>query len=213
MENITSMSPMPQATPRGPGESWLIAIAASAGGIQALAAVLGALPSDLPAAVVVVQHRFPGKTSRLEQILARNAHMPVLTATEDRPVEPGAVYIARPDLHLTIRPNRRFSYVDGTRIRHVLSSANPLFESAASAFEQRTIAVVLTGSGTDATDGVQTVKRHGGTIIAQDQATAQYFGMPSAAIKTGAVDHVLPLEAIAPALVAIVNGQPVQAAI
>jgi len=69
------------------------------------------------------------------------------------------------------------------------------------------IAVVLTGSGTDATDGVQRVKAHGGTVIAQDPATAQFFSMPSAAIKTGAVDYVLPVEAIAPALAAIVRGE------
>ena len=188
-------------------EPWLIAIAASAGGIQAMNIILAALPADLPASIVVVEHRTPSKTSSLEQILARSARVPVETADEHKVIRPCVVYVARSDLHLTIAPTREFSYVDGTRVRGVLSSANPLFESAAAAFKNRMIAVVLTGSGTDATDGVQRVKAHGGTVIAQDPATAQFFSMPSAAIKTGAVDYVLPVEAIAPALAAIVRGE------
>jgi two-component system chemotaxis response regulator CheB len=92
----------------------------------------------------------------------------------------------------------------------VLSSANPLLESAAGAFGDRTIAVVLTGSGLDATDGVQTVKARGGIVIAQDPASADFDRMPQSAVSTGVVDHVLPLEAIAPALVAIVRGESVE---
>jgi two-component system chemotaxis response regulator CheB len=68
------------------------------------------------------------------------------------------------------------------------------------------IAVVLTGSGSDATGGVQTVKAHGGIVIAQDPATAEFFGMPESAVKTGVVDYVLPIGAIAPTLTAIVRG-------
>jgi two-component system chemotaxis response regulator CheB len=188
---------------------WLIVFASSAGGIAALGTVLQALPHDLPAAVVVVQHRRPTGTSHLRQILTRQARMPVVTATSGDHVSPGVIYLARPDRHLTVRPDRHFAYMDGKRIKYVLSSANPLLETAAQAFAGHVIAVVLTGGGSDATDGVQMVKAHGGVVIAQDQASSEHWSMPEAAVRTGAVDYVLPLEAIAPAIDAIVHGRPI----
>jgi two-component system chemotaxis response regulator CheB len=195
--------------PSNPVEPWLIVIATSAGGIQALQQLLAALRPDLPASIVIVQHRPAAHVSFLEAILGRSAHWPVETAREDVRIAPHMIYVARPDLHLTIGPTRRFSYVDGTRVRGVLSSANPLFASAASAFRDRVVAVVLTGSGMDATDGVQAVKAHGGIVIAQDQSTAEHFGMPQSAIKSGAVDYVLPIGTIAPMLAAIVEGHAI----
>jgi two-component system chemotaxis response regulator CheB len=200
METTNQMTPVP----------WLITIAASAGGVEALQRVLRALPPDLPGSIVVLQHRTPGSPSNnFRRILSRASAMPVDVAEDDHAIEPGHVYIARADLHLTISPARRFSYVDGTRIQFLLSSANPLFASAAAVFKSRVIAVVLTGGGSDAADGVQSVKASGGLVIAQDPATALHRGMPQAAVASGAVDLVLPLDAIAPALNAIVHGQPV----
>jgi two-component system, chemotaxis family, protein-glutamate methylesterase/glutaminase len=191
---------------------WLITIAASAGGIEALRTVLAAIPRNVPAAIVVVQHRpaAADKPSYLNDILARVTDLPVVTADQDQPILPGKIYVARPDLHLTVTPDKRFSYVDGTRIRFVYSAANPLFVSAANVFTDHVIAVVLTGSGHDGTDGVQTVKTHGGRVIAQDPVSARHAGMPKSAVATGVVDYVLPLEAIAPALTAIMRGQPIE---
>ena len=201
------MMPDERHSPRQ--KPWLIVIASSSGGVKALGTVLGALPHDLPAAVVAVQHRRPTGPSYLPEILMRQAQMPVVTATSGDHVSPGVIYLARPDRHLTIRPDRHFTYRDGTRIKFLLSSANPLFETAARAFEDRLIAVVLTGSGTDATDGVQTVKAHGGVVIAQDQASSEHGSMPQAAVRSGAVDYVLPIEVIGPAIEAIVHGRAV----
>jgi two-component system chemotaxis response regulator CheB len=191
------------------GKPWLIAIASSVGGVKAIGTVLASLPHDLPAAVVVVQHRPPTGKSHLDEILMRRANMPVVTATSGDRIAPGVVYIASPDRHLVVRPDRHFAYRDGRRIKFVMSSANPLLETAARAFDKRLIAVVLTGGGTDATDGVQTVKTHGGIVIAQDQASAEDWRMPEAALKTGAVDYVLPLDDIGPAIDAIVHGRPI----
>jgi two-component system chemotaxis response regulator CheB len=89
----------------------------------------------------------------------------------------------------------------------VYSSANPLLESASAVLDGRVIAVVLSGTGSDATDGVQSVKAGGGRVIVQDKASAQYWDMPRAAVQSGAVDRVLPLEEIAPALIAIVRDE------
>jgi two-component system chemotaxis response regulator CheB len=189
---------------------WLVVIAASAGGIPAIGTVLRGLPPQLPAAVVIVQHRSARVESILEQILTRRAHLPVMSAVHDASIEAGRIYVARADLHLTITPGRRFAYIDGTRVNYVLSSANPLFQSAAQAFQNRVIGVVLTGGGSDATDGVQAVKQHGGIVIVQDPETAESRGMPTAAIRAGVADYVLPLATIAPTLVAIVSGLPAE---
>jgi two-component system chemotaxis response regulator CheB len=182
---------------------WLIVLAASAGGVPALQTVLSSLPRSLPGAVVVVLHRPKGTGSVLAQILARVCPLPVTTAKFGDAIRSGCVYIARPDLHLTVRASKHFGYVDGKRVRGVLSSANPLLESAAGVFKNHVVGVVLTGTGMDATDGVQCVKAQGGIVIVQDPTTAQYAGMPTSALTTGAVDRVLPLEAIAPALIEI----------
>jgi two-component system chemotaxis response regulator CheB len=178
-----------------------VVIGASAGGLEALTTLLSALPAGFPAAIVIVQHRTPDKPSLLEPILARRTRLTVTTAREKEVLAPGVVYVAAPDQHLTVGADRRLAYHDGTRIRGVRSSANPLFESAAEAFGSRLIAVVLSGSGMDATNGVQHVKARGGTVIVQDRATAGHFGMPGSAILTGAVDHVLPIGEIAAVLV------------
>lgn len=188
---------------------WLIVIAASAGGVSALRTLLAGLPASTRAAVVIIQHRSPTYASMLDYVLGRSTKMRVTTAQQGETIQPGVVYLARPDLHLTIVPDGRFAYVDGTRVRGLYSSANPLFESAAREFGDRTIAIVLTGSGIDATDGVQTVKARGGIVIAQDPKSAEFSSMPLSAVRSGAVDRVLPLEAIAPALVAITQGQPI----
>jgi two-component system chemotaxis response regulator CheB len=192
---------------------WLIALAASAGGLAALATVLATLPADLPASVVVVLHRRATRQSLLDKILARHANLPVTLALPGTAVAPGHIYIAPAEHHLIVNDDLRFALQDGTRVRGVLSSANRLFETAAPVFRGRMIAIVLTGTGFDATDGVQAVKASGGIVIAQDEATSQYFGMPGAAIQTGVVDLVLPLAAIGPAIVGIVTGQAVPDAV
>ena len=122
---------------------WLIAIAASAGGIPALKTVLAGLPATIPASIVIVQHRPPKLGSVLDQVLARSAQVPVTTAKPNERLQPGVVYLAQPDLHLTVGPNGTFAYRDGARVRGLLSSANPLLESAANAYGDRVIAVVL----------------------------------------------------------------------
>jgi two-component system chemotaxis response regulator CheB len=161
---------------------------------------------------VVVQHRGPDHRSILPRILRGPSPFRVVDAGEGQEIQPATVYVARADSHLTVTPDRTFQYRDGRRIHFLRSSANPLFESAARVFDGHVIAVVLTGGGHDATDGVQGVKAHGGLVIAQNQATSEHWSMPRSAIRSGAVDYVLPLEAIGPALNGIVHGRPVSIA-
>jgi two-component system, chemotaxis family, protein-glutamate methylesterase/glutaminase len=190
-----------------PAEAFdLVVLAASAGGLNALSAVLGPLPADLPAAVLVVQHLDPRHRSLLDDILRRRTKLTVRLAAEGDPIVPGTVLIAPPDHHLLVNPDRTVSLSQSALVHFVRPSADLLFESAAGSYREKVIAVILTGSGSDGSMGVSAVKENGGTVIAQDEATSQFFSMPGAAIQTGGVDFVLPLDEIGPALVELVTG-------
>jgi two-component system, chemotaxis family, protein-glutamate methylesterase/glutaminase len=179
----------------------LVTIAASAGGIQALWQVLSSLPVDFPLPIAIVQHRTARAPDRLASVLGRKTRLHVARAVEGEPLSAGRVYLAPPDAHLTVRPDKRFGFMDGRKIHHVRSSADPLMASAAASLGPHVLAVVLTGGDADASEGVKAVKAAGGTVIAQDEASSQCFGMPGAAIRTGAVDFILPLTEIGPMLV------------
>lgn len=181
-----------------------MAIAASAGGLNALGQVLAALPAGFPAAVLIVLHISPSHRSVLAEILDRHSALPVTQAHDGEVCLAGHVYTAPPDFHLLITPHGRLSLTHTDRVRYTRPSADVLFQSVAVSCGRRAIAVVLSGSGYDGADGVRAIKRHGGAVIAQDQATSAHFGMPGAAILTGLVDQVLPLAQVGPALISLV---------
>lgn len=185
-------------------EFQLVVIAASAGGLTAISQVLSDLPADFPAAIAIVQHIEPNYRSLMAEILNRRTSLQVKQATEQDGLKPGWVYIAPPNHHLLINSDSSFSLTQSALVNFVRPSADLLFETAAASYQERAIAVVLTGTGHDGGMGVQAINKRGGIVIAQDRETAKYFGMPQAAIKTGVVDFILPLPKIAPALVSLV---------
>ena len=185
----------------------IVALAASAGGLNALTEVLAALPPDFPAALVVVQHLDPRHRSLMAEILGKRIAMPVKEAREGDFVEPGRVYVAPPNRHLLVNPDRTLSLTQTELVHFVRPSADLLFESAAASYRERAIAVVLSGSGSDGAMGVKAIKKMGGTVIVQDEKTAEFSGMPEAAVKTGEVDFVLPLADIAPALQTLIKAK------
>ncbi len=184
----------------------VIAIAASAGGLSALSKLLGALPQPFGAAVLILQHLDPTRPSHLANILGRRTRLPVKQAESHDRLRPGAVFIAPPGVHLLVDPQGTLSFSHRPAVNFVRPAADRLFESIAASFGQRGVAVVLTGTGHDGARGAQVVKRAGGTVIVQDEATSEFFGMPGAAIHEGQVDLVLPLDEIAPALVKLIGG-------
>jgi two-component system chemotaxis response regulator CheB len=190
----------------------VVVIAASRGGVAALSTILASLPGSFPAPVLIVQHRSTAPPVRLAAVLGRATELTVKTAEPAESMRPGVVYVAPPDRHLLIERDLTVTLQDGRRIRHLRSSANPLFESAAATMGTRVVAVVLTGGDSDATDGVQAVKTHGGLVIAQDQTTSEDFSMPRSAIATGAVDYVLPIGEIGPKLCELVAAHRVRSA-
>jgi two-component system chemotaxis response regulator CheB len=185
----------------------IVAIAASAGGVGALGDLLRAVPADFGAIVLIVQHVDPRHRSLMPQVIGRQALLPVMHAEDGMIVKPGHVYMAPPAHHLLVNRKGVVTLTDTELVNFVRPSADLLFESVAAAFGKRAIAVVLTGTGRDGAMGVTAIKQRGGTVVAQDEASSEFFGMPSAAIKTGAVDYVLPLDEIAPRLIQLVATQ------
>jgi two-component system, chemotaxis family, protein-glutamate methylesterase/glutaminase len=182
----------------------VVALAASAGGLAALSQVLAPLPADFPAAVVVVQHLDPRHRSLMADILRRRTALQVKQAEEGDRVCCGMVNIAPPNRHLLVNPDGSLSLSQSELVHFVRPSADLLFESVAANYKDRAIAVVLTGTGSDGVMGIQAIKKMGGTVIAQDQQTSEFFGMPGAAIQSGNVDFILPLDEIGAALLTLV---------
>ena len=179
----------------------VVAVVGSAGGIRAIQVVLGALPGDLDACVIVVIHLTPQARSLLPTILDRGTELQVAQAFDGAPLEPGIVWVAPPDAHLLVEPDDTLHLDDSELVHHVRPSADVLLLSLAQNHLGPSTAVVLSGTGIDGAAGAAAVKSAGGRVLAQNEATSQYFGMPGAAILAGGVDEVLPLDEIAPAVV------------
>jgi two-component system, chemotaxis family, protein-glutamate methylesterase/glutaminase len=186
----------------------VVALAASAGGLAALSRILSALPAGFPAPLLVVQHVDPNHRSWMADILGRRTGLRVAQARAGEPLAAGTVLIAPPDHHLLVGPDGVLALADTDRVQFSRPSADVLFASLAESWGAGAIAVVLSGRGLDGADGVRAVKRRGGTVIVQDEASAEYAGMPSAAILTGVADQVLPLDGIAAALIELTGGRP-----
>lgn len=206
---ISNMSPDVQRTTAlnttTPSSAFdIVALTASVDGLHALSTILSALRADLPASLVVVQHLSPNHPSLLAKILNERTALAVQQAEAGCKLSPGKVFIAPPDYHLLVNPDATLSLSQTEKVHFVRPSAEILFESVAESYQNRAIAVVLTGGNGDGSRGVRMIKQMGGKVIAQDQATSKVWGMPSAAIATGCVDWILSLDKIAEAITNLV---------
>lgn len=172
----------------------------SAGGIKALEVLLDGLPGELDAAVLVIIHLTPGARSLLPAILGRWSELPVEQAEDGMQLETGVVRVAPPDVHLLVDEDDRLRLDHSEVVHHVRPSADVLLLSLARNHPGPCTAVVLSGTGIDGAAGAAAVRRAGGRVLAQDEATSEYFGMPGAAILAGGVDEVLPLDGLAAAV-------------
>jgi two-component system, chemotaxis family, protein-glutamate methylesterase/glutaminase len=178
----------------------VVVVGASAGGLTAIAQLLTRLPLDFPLPLAVVQHIDPNHVSLIADILGRRTKLPVKQAEAHDILTPGVVYVAPPGCHMVIVAGGAIQLTHTEPVHFVRPSADELFESAARSFGPA-IAVILSGCGADGATGATAVKALGGIVIVQDEATSTFFGMPQAAIDSGAVDYVLPLDDIAARLV------------
>jgi two-component system chemotaxis response regulator CheB len=178
----------------------VVTIAASTGGPAALARILSTLPLGFDPPVLVVQHIAAGFVDGLAAWLNTTAVLPVRVARDRDALRPGTVYIAPDDHHLAIADRSTIAVSRTPAVGGFRPSGSVLFESAARAFGNSVVAVILTGMGEDGLSGLRAVRTAGGRIIAQDEETSVVFGMPGAAIAAGLADVALPLGAIAPRL-------------
>jgi two-component system chemotaxis response regulator CheB len=184
---------------------FVVAFAASAGGLNALSIILSALPFDFAAPIIIVQHLSPNHHSYMAEILNRRTALQVVVAKENDCLKAGNIYTAPPNWHLIIKPGGIVTLNQEDRLHFLRPSADLMFASLAESFTDHAIAVVLTGTGVDGASGIKTIKTMGGTVIAQDEASSEFFGMPGKAIETGQVDYILPLNKIAPFLEGLVS--------
>jgi two-component system response regulator WspF len=193
----------PPATPAyAPGAplSGLVAIGASAGGPPAVAHVLRDLPSDLRAAILVVQHVDSEFVESMADWFDSQASFAVSVAREGIVPEAGHVYLAAGDSHLVVRENGTLGREREPSNALYRPSADVLFASVADNWRGRSVGVVLSGMGRDGAAGLAKLRAAGARTVAQDKATSAVYGMPRAAAEAGAASDVLPLERIAPFL-------------
>jgi two-component system, chemotaxis family, protein-glutamate methylesterase/glutaminase len=173
---------------------------ASWGGLHAVETVLDRLPDGFTTPIAIAQHRAVDSGSgALAHVLSLRSGIDVREVGDKDAIEPGGVYLAPADYHLLVEPTG-FALSTEAVVQHSRPSIDVLLDSAADTYGGRLIAVILTGANDDGAYGIRRVKRRGGVTIAQDPSTAARREMPEAAIATGAVDHVLPLEDIGPRL-------------
>jgi two-component system chemotaxis response regulator CheB len=173
----------------------LVVVGTSWGGLAALRMILGGLPAAFPLAMAIVQHRGKDSDDALVTLLQERSVLPVREVEDKTPIEPGCVYVAPPDYHTLVEPGYFALSVDAP-VAHSRPSIDVLFESAAEAYRERLVGVVLTGANRDGAAGVQRVRQLGGFTVAQDPSTAESRTMPAAAVETG-VDRVVSLDAVA----------------
>jgi two-component system, chemotaxis family, protein-glutamate methylesterase/glutaminase len=181
----------------------VIVIGASAGGVEALQTIVGALPVHMRASIFVVLHIPPQGPSLLPHILSRVGPLPAHQPADGERLQQGHIYVAPPDHHVLVETDC-IRVVRGPRENRTRPAIDPLFRSAARAFGPRVVGVVCTGSLDDGTSGLQAIKARGGVTLVQDPAEAMYPSMPLSAIRNVAVDHVLPIAEIGPLLARLV---------
>jgi two-component system chemotaxis response regulator CheB len=179
----------------------LVVIGASTGGPRALMKVIPALPADLPASYLIVQHMPPLFTRSLSERLAQVSQIDVTEARDGSTLCQGSALLAPGDFHMLVTPSRKITLNQEPTVLGVRPSINVTMKSAASIFGKSVVGVILTGMGTDGTEGASLIKQSGGKIMAQDESTSAVYGMPQSVFKTGYVDKVLPLPEIAAGIV------------
>jgi two-component system chemotaxis response regulator CheB len=159
-----------------------VVVGASAGGVEALGAILPVLPAETPFAVVVVLHVLRDRPSELANLFGPRCTLPVREASDKEPVAAGVIWFAPPDYHLLVESDRSFSLSLEAPVKHSRPAIDPLFESAARVYGSRLAGIVLTGASDDGAEGVASIREEGGVVLVQDPATAEFPVMPSAAL-------------------------------
>jgi two-component system chemotaxis response regulator CheB len=173
-----------------------LVIGGSAGGVDALLALLPSLPAGFALPVVCILHLPPDRQSRLAELFDQRIALPVVEAADKMPVEPGKVYFAGSGYHLSVERDRTFSLSCEAPVHFARPAIDVLMASSADTWGAGLAGVLLTGANQDGAEGMAQIRRHGGLAIVQDPQEAQAAAMPSHAIARGAAQLVLPLAQI-----------------
>lgn len=183
----------------------IVMIGVSTGGPIALRRLLAELP-PLDAAIIIVLHIPPGMDYKIAMGLDAVASMPVALAEDGEYLQSGRVYLAPGGFHLKLEGNSRIILEEGARVNFVQPSADVAMKSLLKPLKKkRIVGVIMTGMGKDGAEGIRHIKALGGTTIAQDQESSAIYGMPKAALDTGAVDFMFPPQKIAEQLVKLLK--------
>lgn len=177
----------------------IVVIGTSAGGLAALQVLLPGLAEDFNCPLVVAQHRGKEAGSGLREFMQKSSRVPVEEPEDKAPIEPGRIYLAPGDYHLLVERGH-FALSTDAPVWYARPSINVLFESAADAYAETAIGVILSGANADGARGLAAIKERGGVAIVEEPATAAYRAMPEAALQASTVNRVLPLGEIAPYL-------------
>ena len=177
-----------------------IVIGASAGGVEAVGQLLASLPADFRPAVLVVLHLPPEGPNALAAVFSRKCILPVKEAEDKENILPGTVYVAPADYHLMVEPDLSLSLSRDEARHYSRPSIDMLFESAALAYREKVLAILLTGANTDGSEGMKQVQECGGCCWVQDPAEALASAMPDAAIRLIVPERILTLQDMAASL-------------
>jgi two-component system chemotaxis response regulator CheB len=178
----------------------LVAIGASSGGLDGIGTLLAALPRDFPAAVAVVLHMPPGNGGLLSGLFAARCALPVKEVEDKEFIVPGTVYIAAPDYHMLVEPDRSFSLSQDDPVHFSRPSIDVLLESAAIAYRERLLGIVLAGGSPDGAAGLMRVRALGGQAWMQEPGNADAPPMPASAIAHAGADRIIDMGTLARAL-------------
>lgn len=172
---------------------FVVGIGASAGGLRALEEFFEHMPADSSAAFIVIQHLSPDFKSLMKELLERRTRMKVHRVEQGMEIAPNNVYLIPPGKNLRINDNKlQLSEQESRRVHGAISfPINIFFRSLAQSYCEQAVGIVLSGTGSDGTQGLQAIKEVGGTVLVQNPNTAEFDGMPQSAIATGIVDRVL----------------------
>jgi len=181
-----------------------LVIGVSAGGLNALTAVIPNLPANFPIPVVIVQHRKHESDDYLIPYLNERSYLNVVSASIGRPLESGFVYVAPSGYHLFIERDATFSLSIDDQVNYSIPSIDVLFDSAAICYQESLIGLILTGANNDGSLGLKSINFYHGLSLVQQPDTAEYSAMPKAAIAVSRIDHILPLHDISNFLTTLV---------
>jgi two-component system chemotaxis response regulator CheB len=181
-----------------------VVMGVSSGGMKALSTILPELPPDFPLCVIVVQHVHPTSNDFLARYLDEQCRVKVKEADEKEKILPGVVYLAPPNYHLLVEHDKTLSLSTEAPVNFARPSIDVLFETAAEAYGENVVGVILTGANNDGSQGLAAIKKAGGLAVVQDPETAEADAMPRSAIETVRPDHILPLGRIGPFLSGLV---------